>query len=415
MTSPTLNIPQYQFLSNPAKFRGFVAGFGSGKTYVGCYGIGAHTAKFPKVDSSYYAPSYKLIKDVFWPTVDEVAFNLGFTTNIKTSDKEVHWWRGGVHYGVTHCRSMDDPSNIVGFKSGHALIDELDIMPTDKAKLAWRKILARMRYKVPGLKNGVDVTTTPEGFKFTYEQFVKEATEHHALIRSSTYDNEANLPDDYISTLLAGYPDQLRDAYINGEFVNLNAGTVYKNYDRKGCDCETVVKTGEPLFIGLDFNVTKMAAVIFVQRDGGKQWHAVDQIKNGYDTPDVIEILNARYKGHEINVYPDASGESRKTNNASTSDLALLRAAKFKVHAKSTNPAIKDRVLSVNSAFHKGVLKVNVSKCPDVADCLEQQVYDDNGMPDKKNGKDHHNDAFGYPIAYAMPIRKPIIKIKSQW
>ena len=45
------------------------------------------------------------------------------------------------------------------------------------------------------------------------------------------------------------------------------------------------------------------------------------------------------------------------------------------------------------------------------ARCLEQQAYDDNGEPDKKSGHDHQNDATGYPIAYEMPIRKPVSNI----
>jgi hypothetical protein len=49
---------------------------------------------------------------------------------------------------------------IVGFKIGNALVDELDVLKADKARQAWRKIIARMRYKVDGLRNGIDVTTT---------------------------------------------------------------------------------------------------------------------------------------------------------------------------------------------------------------------------------------------------------------
>ena len=44
-----------------------------------------------------------------------------------------------------------------------------------------------------------------------------------------------------------------------------------------------------------------------------------------------------------------------------------------------------------------------------VADNLEQQVYDKNGEPCKKSNKDHQNDATGYPIAYEFPINKPAI------
>ncbi|MFX6010911.1 terminase family protein, partial [Acinetobacter baumannii] len=110
----------------------------------------------------------------------------------------------------------------VGFKIGHVLIDELDVMTKVKAQQAWRKIIARMRYKQAGLLNGIDVATTPEGFKFTHEQFVKEANLSDAkralygMIQASTYDNEANLPDDYIASLFESYPPQLISAYLKG-------------------------------------------------------------------------------------------------------------------------------------------------------------------------------------------------------
>lgn len=111
---------------------------------------------------------------------------------------EVLVFSGKSLRGVIKCRSMDKPGTIIGFKIGHALVDEIDVMPMDKATNAWRKILARMRYNVPGLRNGVDVTTTPEGFKFVYNQFAKqvrekpELAEMYGLIKASTYDNEIN-------------------------------------------------------------------------------------------------------------------------------------------------------------------------------------------------------------------------------
>ncbi len=406
---PDLNVPQSKFLQMDTKFRAYVAGFGSGKTWVGCTGLLEHFCKFPNIDAAYYAPTYKLVKGVFYPTIEEVAHNMGFDCRIKLADAEVHLSYGGKHYGVIHCRTMDNPENIVGFKSGHALVDELDILTAEKAELAWRKILARMRYKVDGLKNGVDVTTTPEGFKFTHDRFVKRGGGQYGLIQASTYDNEQNLPHDYIETLKEDYPEQLIEAYLNGQFVNLTSGTVYQNYDRVAHNSTETVREGEQLYIGMDFNVTKMAATIYVKRDGGREWHAVDEVTNGYDTPEMITILRERYPDHHITVYPDSSGKNRKSVSASSSDIGLLEGV-FSVVYNTTNPFVKDRVLAVNSAFHRGVLFVNTRACPTTADNLEQQVYGSNGEPDKKGGKDHQNDATGYPIAYEMPINKPCIE-----
>jgi len=55
-------------------------------------------------------------------------------------------------------------------------------------------------------------------------------------------------------------------------------------------------------------------------------------------------------------------------------------------------------------AFAKAKIKVNARLCPTTASELEKQAYDPNGMPDKASGFDHGNDAFGYFVAYEMPV-----------
>jgi hypothetical protein len=310
---------------------------------------------------------------------------------------------------------MERPETIVGFKIGNALVDELDVMKADKAEAAWRKIIARMRYNQEGLRNGVDVTTTPEGFKFTHKMFVvacndrPEIRERYGMIQASTYDNAKNLPADYIPSLVETYPEELIDAYLRGQFVNLISGTVYRSYDRVRCRSTEVIQPNEPLYIGMDFNVQRMAATVYVIR--GETWHAVAELKDILDTPDMVRIIQEKWQaqGHRIIVYPDASGGSRKSVDASSSDIALLQQARFEVRAKSKNPAVKDRLLSMNTAFSKGRLFVNDKLCPTTARCLEQQAYDSNGEPDKSSGNDHQNDASGYPISYEMPISKPVI------
>lgn len=421
---PTLNVPQARFLQLEHKFRAFVAGFGSGKTWVGCAGICKHVWEWPRVNSGYFAPTYPQIRDIFFPTIEEVAFDWGLKVKTKEGDKEVEFYSGSRYRSTVICRSMEKPQTIVGFKIGKALVDELDVLPALKAQQAWRKIIARMRYNVDGLKNGVDVTTTPEGFKFVHQQFVKQLREKpqlrgmYGLIQASTYDNELNLPDDYIQSLLDSYPPQLIQAYLEGQFVNLTSGTVYHTYDRKLNGSDAVMQDGEPLHIGMDFNVGKMSAVVHVRREGKPI--AVAEIMNGYDTPDMIRKIKERFwkydgnayaKSREITIYPDASGDSRKSVNASQTDIALLKQAGFHVKAPAANPPVKDRVNSMNAMFCNAIGErrylVNADHCPIYADSLEQQVWALNGEPDKSAGADHPNDAAGYFIHNQYAINKP--------
>ncbi|MCW5597651.1 MAG: terminase family protein [Chitinophagaceae bacterium] len=409
------NIPQSMFLSLENKFRAFVSGYGGGKTWVGAMSLCKHFYENPYINAGYFAPTYPMIRDIFYPTIEEVGFNFGFDVKINQANKEVSIYLNGKYEGTILCRSLDNPGSVIGFKIGHALIDEFDTMPTNKAMLAWRKVMARMRYKVEGLKNGIDVTTTPEGFMATHKIFIEDIqnkpdlAKNYGIVQASTYDNEKNLPDDYIPSLVESYPAELIQAYLHGQFVNLKSGTVYRSYNRVSHHSDERIKEGEPLYIGMDFNVQHMAASVFVQRPNG--WHAVAELKDVFDTPDMARIIKERWKdkGHRIIIYPDASGGSRKSSDASISDLSILRQSGFEIRVNNTNPAVKDRINSVNKQFELGKLWVNSRECKTIASCLEKQAYDDNGEPDKKSGFDHMNDALGYCISYEFPINKPVL------
>lgn len=419
----SLNDPQCDFLELDQKYRAFVAGFGSGKTWVGCASLCRHSLEFPGVNAGYFAPTYGQIKDIFYPTIEEVAPEFGMTTKILGSHKEVRLIRGGKVRNTIICRSMDNPSSIIGFKIGHALVDELDVMALEKAKLAWRKIIARMRYKREGLRNGVDVTTTPEGFKFVYQQWVKDVREKpsleslYGMVQASTYDNEANLPADYIQSLRESYPPQLIDAYLNGKFVNLASGSVYPGFDRKLNHTPAHIAPGEALHIGLDFNVLNMHAGVSVIR--GDLPLTLAELTKVRDTPTMAKLLKERYldQGHPVIIYPDASGQNTSSKNASESDISILKQAGFQVRVNNSNPAVKDRVNSVNAMLLNATggrrWLINTDDCPVTTECLEQQAWGSNGEPDKSSGHDHMNDANGYFIVNKYPIVKRTATVTS--
>lgn len=229
------------------------------------------------------------------------------------------------------------------------------------------------------------------------------------MVQASTYENERFLPPDYIQSLKDSYTEELISAYLMGEFVNLTSGTVYRNYKRALHRSMETIRDGEDLHIGQDFNVGNMASVVYVERPVGEKpgWHAVGELTGVLDTPDLITAIAAKWPGHKIHVYPDATGKSRKTVDASLSDIALLKQARFVVHARDSNPAVKDRINAVNTGYAKGRLWLNEKACPRYAEAQEQQAYDKNGLPDKTTGHDHLNDAGGYVVNWVMPVVKP--------
>jgi hypothetical protein len=396
------------------KFRSYVGGFGSGKTFIGCIDLLNFFGKHPGTRQGYFGLSFPAIRDIFYPTFEEAAEMMGFTVTIREANKEVHVYRNGFYYGTVICRSMDKPENIVGFKISRALVDEIDVLKPEKAEKAWNKIIARLRLKIDGVENSIGVTTTPEGFLFVYNKFADEPTEKYSMVQASTFENQEYLPDDYIDSLYETYSEDLANAYVMGEFVNLTSGTVYRNFNRILNNSTETIKAGEDLHIGMDFNVGKMAAVIHVKRKGLP--HAVGEIMGLFDTPAMISDIESKFPDHNIYVYPDASGKNRKTVGASETDISLLKKAGFRVRAKDSNPYVRDRVNNMNSMFCNklGERKyfINTKLCPEYTKCLEQQAYNDKGEPDKTKDNDHGNDAAGYFISYDYKINKPARKVK---
>lgn len=400
MTQPRLSATQRAFVTCTDPYPCFVGGFGSGKTAAAMARAMALKVMCREQSVAYYLPTYPLIEDIAFQRFPELCEKRGWAFKLNKQSAVMEF----PGAGRLIFRNMEQPERIVGYEVAHSVVDEIDIMPTDKARNAWNKIIARNRQKC-GMPNTVGVATTPEGFKFVYERWERNPAQGYRLFRASTEDNAANLPDGYIDNLRASYPPALLAAYLDGRFVNLTSGSIYAEFDRALNRSTETIQVSEPLHIGMDFNVGQMAGAVFVLRDGDP--HGVDEITGVLDTPAMIATIKSRYQGHAIFVYPDASGGGRRSNNASESDIALLRAAGFTVLAPSANPPVKNRILAMNQMIHcEGVrrLKVNVDRCPMLVEALEKQAYDKNGEPDKTSGLDHINDACGYFIHYKFPV-----------
>lgn len=389
---------QRSFASSSATFPAFIGGYASGKTQALIYRIMNRLCG--NVMVAYYLPTFDHVKTIGFPRLTEFLDLIGakYTQNLSFPKIIV------PGYGEVLFRSMDKPERIVGYEVADSFFDELDIMPMHKAEQVWIKAMGRNRQKRPdGKPNTMAVATTPEGFRFCYDRWKRRPLPGYELHQAKTTDNPY-LDPLYIESLKQNYPSNLLSAYIDGEFVNLTSGTVYRNYDRNAHRSNEQIQTREPLLIGMDFNVQHMAATIYVQRQNGL--HAVGELKDILDTPAMIKTIREKYSQHRIIVYPDASGNSRKSVGSNETDISLLKNAGFTIRAKSSNPSVKDRINATNKAFEDGWLHVNDALCPTVAECFEQQSYDKNGEPDKTSGFDHQNDGSTYVVAYERPIKR---------
>jgi len=408
-----LSIPQSDFFMSTAPSVAAIAGFGSGKTFTLWMKIWRWLCEYPGIMHGYFAPTYGLIRDILYPLVSEWCGDRGIPYTILHSAGIIY-----IHgLGSVICRSMENPERIVGFEIGNAAVDEADILSTAKAWHAWRKIKARCRIKLfdrdgNAVRNQMALASTPEGYKMAYEAFYKSPLPDSQLIRMSTYSNAHNLPDNYIDDLKGNYPEKMFEAYILGKFTNLTSGTVYSSFSREFNLCHNVrLGNKEVLYVGMDFNVRKMAAIVHVKRPPFVV--AYKELLDVADTPSMARLLIESFPGHPIVVYPDASGKHNDSRGASSSDLKILGEWGLRIRAKKRNPYVKNRINSMNAAFEgrRGFkYVVHEEGCPLYIETLEQQAFDKHGQPEKNKDQDHPNDAGGYFIDHDYGITKPSTK-----
>lgn len=399
---------QHRFVATPSPYPCFCGGFGAGKTEAGIIRAIVRKLALPDHDYAQYLPTYDLVRRTWMPRLEQKLDELKIRHKPNYSDNFIRV----LGRGMILFRTMDNPARIISYEVADSGADELDTLKTEDAREIWRRILSRNRQKKPGGEmNTASVTTTPEGFRFVYETWGKTPQPGYELIRAPTISNARNLPPGYIESLRKMYPANLLQAYLEGQFVNLATGTICHEFDRDLNGTTETMRPGETLHIGMDFNVGHMAAAIYVLRNDAPV--AVGELVDRYDTPATAGEIKREFKdkGHPIIIYPDASGQARKSVRASESDIAVLKDHGFQVFVNSRNPAVKDRILATNQQIHKeGVrrLRVNPDACPHLVEAFEKQAYDLSGEPEKSNPLNHIFDAGTYPIAYRYPVEKRV-------
>lgn len=407
-------IHQYDFVYSPYANTLLLGGYGSGKTEAGIQRA-LNRKLMPDRSNLWfgiYQPTYKLISTVAWPRmIKELNVLKKMGIRYKTYKQDGIIELNGGKYGAFIFRSMDKPESIIGYEHADAWVDEWDVLKKELALSIWDSITERNRSNLPeDAPNSLGCTTTPEGFRAAYELFERDKPDNtYHIIRARTYDNPY-LNKNYIKKLLSIYTPEQQKAYLEGRFVNLATGTVYKYFNRKthhSNESPIVFDSyHETLYVGADFNIGGCVNIVCVERAG--TYHAVDEIVS-HDTADMVENLLYKYGNHDIIIYPDASGQNRKTN-ATRSDIQILK-EHFKVVVDNSNPLVKDRVTSVNSGFSHDRLFVNTFRCPRLTEALEQQAYDPKTEAPEKFAEhpsiDDYGDSLGYVCAKIMPVHRP--------
>jgi hypothetical protein len=215
-------------------------------------------------------------------------------------------------------------------------------------------------------------------------------------------DNIENLDEEYIA-LLESLPEDERNRFLLGLYSDVNDGAVYHAFDRdKHVESFEINKTPGSIFIGMDFNVDPMTAVLFYEENS--IYHVFDEIylAGSSDTFKMCsELMKRGYSG--LTVIPDSTGANRKTSGKS--DFKILEDNNFSIARGVRNPFVTDRVNNINRLFMQSKLIIH-TRCKKLINDLEKVSWKDNKLDQSSHNKHltHISDALGYGMWYLSPL-----------
>lgn len=390
---------------NTNRFLISYGGAGSGKSYsvgqkllIRCLSEEHHRILIlRKVARTLRSSVFQLMKDLI---VDEGLYN---QFNIHKSDMTITNKRNQSQFLFFGLDDIEKLKSIQGITSiwieEASEIDQEDILELDR----------RLRGNTKYYKQIV-LTFNPINHLHWLKKHFFDMTLDNVSIFKTTYKDNIFIDDEYKQQIenIKLYDIQQYNIYALGEWGVLNQNIVYHNYKKDKHSTSLSVHNFDLLHAGIDFNIGGCVCIICGIKDD--KCFVVD----GFAVHDTQSIANQliSYRKQFI-LYPDASGNQRSTN-ASRSDVQILRDNGFQVVANNQNPAIRDRVNSVNRMFAQDKLYIN-QNIQKLVNSLSIQAYTDRGDPEKFSNHvggavDDWNDALGYFIEYYFGFGKPQIK-----
>jgi hypothetical protein len=389
---------QQEVSNNPSRFKVVVAGRRWGKSWLSMHEMAKH-ARFPNSKIFYVAPTYKMCRQILWDDIKEKFIRARWAKKINESNLEITL----VNNSRIYLRSGDNPDNLRGVSMDYLVMDEAAMID----QKMWTEVC---RPALSDRQGGAMFITTPQGKgSWIYDLWQgAHGQENYSAFQYTTIAGGNVSPDE-----IEAARNELDEKSFRQEYeasFETYAGAIYYNWDSsvhiKKADTE--FKKNEILHVGMDFNVSPIVAMI--TRVNGNEISVIDEISmEGSNTFEMAEELINRYPNNRMWIYPDASGQARKTSS-NTSDHHILRNAGFVLKVKSINPPVKDRIAAINTSLKAtdGSVKLTVDpKCRHLIKCISGQTYKEGTrIPDKNSNLDHMNDALGYLVHWINPIRR---------
>jgi hypothetical protein len=346
----------------------------------------------------YVAPTYRQAKEIAWKLLKRL-IPPGWTQKINETDLSIEFKNGCV----VALRGADNHDSLRGVGLDGLVLDEFADMGPD----AWFEVLR------PALadKNGWALFIgTPKGYNHFHEMWTKAHDASGWEAFQFTTADGGNVSSEELASAQAEMDERTFRQEFKASFESL-AGRVYQAFERSiHVRSDLVDVPSLPLLIGMDFNVNPMSAILSVMMGGQLHTFGEIEIPNG-NTELMVAEIRRRYPQRAIQVYPDPSGQARKTSApVGQTDFSLIKGSGMRIIAPHQAPLVVDRVNEVNAVFRNAAGEVRAfvhPSCKVLIRGMEGLTWKEGtSAPDKSLGLDHMTDAFGYLVHSEFPLIK---------
>lgn len=298
-------------------------------------------------------------------------------------------------------KGSDDAQKLRGSHLNRVVLDEYAYQKSN----VWEEVIYPMMTTDPNSQ--ALFIGTPDGFSNGfYDLYLKGQMGGDSQWKSWQFKSVDGgwIPKDEIARAKKSLDPRIFAQEFEASFETAQNRVAY-NFDRN-IHIKPTKELSSVKYIGLDFNVSKMCAVVVSEYSDGTIHYYDEIILHNSNTEEICKYLRRKHPDVNI-IYPDPAGHNRSTQS-SKSDFAILRENNFIIRARKSHPTQKDRINALNRKLQDADGNISISidpKCKELIKDFEQCTRTKTGGIDKTDlERTHCLDASSYLIEYRFPI-----------
>lgn len=400
----SLHPKQMEVYKSKARFRVVVAGRRWGKSQLSKVLMVTKAAAKPKQKIWYVAPTYRMAKQILWTDLLD-AIPKKWIKKINETTLSVRLVNGSR----IELKGADKPDSLRGVGIHFLVLDEFQ----DMSEQTWTQVL---RPTLADTGGHAIFIGTPKAYNQLYA--VYKQGQDPRKVKSGQWQSwqfptitSPFIPLSEIAAARADMDEKSFKQEFEASFETMS-GRVYYPFDRNEHVGQYPFNPKLPIWIGMDFNIDPMSAVIFQPQPSGELWAVDEIVQFGSNTEETCEAIDKKFWRHQkqATIYPDPAGGQRQHARGET-DLDILREKGFRrIKYRRKHPFVADRVNAVNRMLRSadGTIRLRINhSCKHLINAFEQTIYKPGSRDvDKDAGVEHAADAAGYCIELEYPVRK---------